>query len=172
MDRFTGRLLLPWLRFTVRPQDAAEQLKPAGARICYVMGRDSSLDGMVLQRACARAGLPRPGKRLLPADVPQRQRSLLALARKVGIWSRRLDRRTPAGLRDILAEMRRDPDFDVMLVPVAVYWGRAPQREHVSWFRLLLSEDWALSSGFRRALAVLFNGRNTVVEFGAPVSMR
>ena len=163
---------MPWLRFSVRPADAAEQLKAAGARICYVMARDSSLDGMLLQRACARAGLPRPGKRLLPSDVPQRQRSLLALARKVGFWSRRLDRRTPAGLRDLLAEMRRDPDFDVMLVPVAVYWGRAPQRENVSGFRLLLSEDWAISSGFRRALAVLFNGRNTVVEFGTPASMR
>jgi glycerol-3-phosphate O-acyltransferase len=68
--------------------------------------------------------------------------------------------------------LRRDPAFDVMLVPVAVYWGRAPQREQVSWFRLLLSEDWAISSGFRRALAVIFNGRNTVVEFGTPVSMR
>ena len=42
-----------------------------------------------------------------------------------------------------------------MLVPVAVYWGRAPQREHVSWFRLLFSEDWALASSLRRALAVL-----------------
>jgi glycerol-3-phosphate O-acyltransferase len=172
MDRFTGRFLLPWLRFTLRPEDVAEQLQPAGASVCYVLGRDSTLDGMLLQRACARAGLPRPGKRLLPADVPQRQRSLLALSRKVGFWNRRLDRRPPAGLRDLLAELRRNPAFDVMLVPVAVYWGRAPQREYLSWFRLLLSEDWALSSGMRRLLAVVFNGRNTVVEFGTPVSMR
>jgi glycerol-3-phosphate O-acyltransferase len=53
-----------------------------------------------------------------------------------------------------------------------VYWGRAPQREHVSWFRLLFSEDWAIASNLRRMFAVLFNGRNTVVEFGAPVSLR
>ena len=172
MDRFTGRLLLPWLRFTVRPQDASDELRAAGSRICYVMQRDSALDGMLLQRACARIGLPRPGKRLLPPTAPQRQRSLLALSRKVGLWNRRLDRRPPQGLRDLLGELRRDPAFDVMLVPVAVYWGRAPQREQVSWFRLLLSEGWSISSGFRRALAVVFNGRNTVVEFGTPVSMR
>ncbi len=72
----------------------------------------------------------------------------------------------------MLGELRRDPAFDVLLVPVAVYWGGAPQREYVSWFRLLFSEDWALASGLRRALAVLFNGRNTVVEFGAGVSLR
>ena len=172
MDRFTGRLLLPWLRFTLRPQDVAEQLKNPAAPLCYVLGRDSMLDGMLLQRACARAGLPRPGRRLLPADRPQRQRSLLALSRKVGLWSARLDRRPPPGLKDLLDELRRNPDFDVTLVPVAVYWGRAPQREHVSWFRLLLSEDWALASNLRRLLSVIFNGRNTVVEFGAPVSMR
>ena len=71
MDRFTGRFLLPWLRFTVRPPDAAEQLETAERAVCYVMGRDSTLDGMVLQRACARAGLPRAGKRLLPRRVPQ-----------------------------------------------------------------------------------------------------
>src|SRR6185369_7205747 len=172
MDRFTGRLLLPWLRFTLRPQDVAEQLKNPAAPLCYVMGRDSMLDGMLLQRACARAGLPRPGRRLLPADRPQRQRSLLALSRKVGFWRARLDRRPPPGLKDLLDELRRNPDFDVTLVPVAVYWGRAPQRESLSWFRLLLSEDWALASNLRRMLSVIFNGRNTVVEFGAPVSMR
>jgi glycerol-3-phosphate O-acyltransferase len=149
-----------------------EQLGSAGSPICYVIGRDSMLDGMLLQRACALAGLPRPGKRLLPAGLPQRQRSLMALSRKVGFWRARLDRRIPDGLKDLLAELRRDPAFDVTLVPVAVYWGRAPQREYVSWFRLLLSEDWALASNLRRLLSVIFNGRNTVVEFGAPVSMR
>ena len=27
MDRLTGRFLLPWLRFSVRPADVSEQLK-------------------------------------------------------------------------------------------------------------------------------------------------
>src|SRR5690348_5891580 len=172
MDRFTGRLLLPWLRFTLRPQDVAEQLGGAGPSLCYVIGRDSMLDGMLLQRACARAGLPRPGRRLLPPGASQRLRSLLPLSRKVGFWSARLDRRPSAEWKELLAEMRRDPALDVTLVPVAVYWGRAPQRERLSWFRLLLSEDWALASNLRRMLSVIFNGRNSVVEFGASVSLR
>ena len=66
----------------------------------------------------------------------------------------------------------RIPSFDVTLVPVAVYWGRAPQRESQSWFRLLLSEDWALASRARRAMTVLFNGRNSVVQFGHGVPLR
>src|SRR5690606_36475825 len=46
------------------------------------------------------------------------------------------------------------------------------RREHVSWFRLLFSEDWTLTSGLGRLLSVLLNGRNTVVEFGTGVSLR
>lgn len=171
MNRFIGRLLLPWLRFSVRPRDIAESLKAAGAPVCYITARHSPLDALVLQRACAETGLPRPRKQLLPAGAPRLQ-SLLALTRKVGFWRSRLDRRPPSELRELLSELRRDPGFDVLLVPVAVYWGRAPQREHLSWLRLLFSEDWALASNLRRGLAVLLNGRNTVVEFGAGVRLR
>jgi glycerol-3-phosphate O-acyltransferase len=172
MDRYTGRLLLPWLRFSVRPEDITAQLAPAGGSICYVLERHSPLDEMLLQRACAQHGLPRPGRRLLPAGVPGRERSLLALSREVGFWRSRIDRRTPPVLKALLERLREDPSFDVTLVPVAVYWGRAPQRESQSWLRLLLSEDWALASRARRALTVLFNGRNTVVQFGQGVSLR
>jgi glycerol-3-phosphate O-acyltransferase len=172
MDRFTGRLLLPWLRFSVRPEDIAAQLAPAAGSICYAMERQSPLDEMLLQRACAQHGLPRPGRRLLPPDAPGKEKSLLALSREVGFWRSRIDRRTPPVLKALLQRQREDPAFDVTLVPVAVYWGRAPQRETQSWLRLLLAEDWALGSRARRAMTVLFNGRNTVVQFGQGVSLR
>jgi glycerol-3-phosphate O-acyltransferase len=172
MDRFTGRMLLPWLRFSWRPGDIAQQLARSPAPVCYVLARESTLDQMVLQRACAGAKLPRPGKRLLAKGMPAGDRSLLLLARKVGFWRQRLDRRTPPLLRSLLAELKRDPDFDVTLVPVAIYWGRAPQRESGSFLSLMLSEDWALSSRLRRALTVTLNGRDTLVEFGQGVSLR
>jgi glycerol-3-phosphate O-acyltransferase len=171
MDRFTGRLLLPWLRFTLRPQDIAAQLERSEAPVCYVLERDSTLDAMMLQRACAEAHLPRPGKRLLPGGASG-GRSLLPLARKVGVWRARLDRRTPVLLRDLLAQVQTEPTFDVTLVPVSVYWGRAPLRDSGSLLRWLFSEDWALAGRLRRALSVLFNGRNTLVEFGEGVSLR
>jgi len=171
MDRFTGRFLLPWLRFSVRPRDAAEKIGEAGAPVCYVIDRARKLDALVLQRACARAGLPRPRKRLLRGVKPRLQ-SLLALTRKVGLWRTRIDRRPPAGLVALLEALRRDPAFDVLLVPVAVYWGRAPGREYVPWYWLPFSEDWALFGNLRRFLSVLFNGRDTVVEFGAGQSLR
>ena len=64
-----------------------------------------------------------------------------------------------------------DPRFDIDLVPVSIFWGRAPQKE-VSVWRLLFTEDWVLTGRFRKLLNVVFNGRNTVVQFGEPVRLR
>ena len=71
----------------------------------------------------------------------------------------------------MIRTLRADPAADFCLVPVAVYWGRAPQHE-ASWWRLLLAEDWVLTSRLRKLLQVLFNGRDTLVEFDAPLSLR
>jgi glycerol-3-phosphate O-acyltransferase len=170
MDRFTGRLLMPWLRFTLLPEGTAAQLAAAPAPICYVMERQRTVDAVILQRACTRARLPRPGKILLPAGLRD-NRSLLALSRSVGAWSARVDRRPPPQLVEMLRRLQEDPALDVTLVPVAVYWGRAPQRER-SWLDLVLSDDWAIASRLRRLLTVIFNGRSTLLQIGHGVSLR
>ena len=170
MDRFTGRLLMPWLRFAPLPESIGAQLAQAPSPVCYVLERERTADSVILQRACARARLPRPAKRLLPNGIRD-NRSVIALTRRVGAWRSRVDRRPPEQLLQMLKLVRDDPAFDVTLVPVTVYWGRAPQKER-SWLGLALSEDWALSSRLRRLLTVLFNGRNTLVQFGQGVSLR
>jgi glycerol-3-phosphate O-acyltransferase len=82
-----------------------------------------------------------------------------------------VDRRPPELLLALIEALRRDPELDVSLVPAAVYWGRAPSKER-SLIRLLLSEDWVIGSRVRRFFTVLFNGRNTTVQLGDPMSLR
>jgi glycerol-3-phosphate O-acyltransferase len=137
--------------------------------LCYVLEHRSITDFAVLQSACVRLKLPRPRKRLLAAAGDLR--SFFYLSRPRGFWDERLDRRPPPALEQMVRLLRAQPELDVELVPVAVYWGRAPQRE-ASWFRLLLVEDWALTSRLRKFLQVLFNGRNTLIEIDEAVSLR
>ncbi|MFX6254455.1 hypothetical protein ABTF84_20025, partial [Acinetobacter baumannii] len=73
--------------------------------------------------------------------------------------------------RQIIAALAANPALDVELVPVAVYWGRAPHKER-SWFRLLFVEDWALTSRAQKLMQVLINGRATLIEFNEAVSLR
>ena len=169
MNWLLHRVLALWVRYRVLPEDIPVRLQCRTAAVCYVLERRSLTDLAILQRACVRLKLARPRKRLLgeSADL----RSWFYLSRPRGLWDERLDRRPPPQLEQMLAALDADPGLDIELVPVAVYWGRAPQRE-ASWFRLLLVENWALTSGARKLLQVIFNGRNTLVELEEPISLR
>ncbi len=163
------RLLALWVRFSVLPEDAAARLRQLSHPVCYVLELRNATDVAVLQNACVELKLPRPRKRLLASGAELR--SLIYLSRTRGFWDERLDRRTPPALAELVERLRADPSLDVELVPAAVYWGRAPQRES-SWLGLLLVEDWALTSRLRRFFQVLFNGRNTLIEFDEAMSLR
>ncbi|HEV7443848.1 MAG TPA: glycerol-3-phosphate 1-O-acyltransferase PlsB [Steroidobacteraceae bacterium] len=163
------RLLSPWVRFKVRPDETVSHVRDRDKPVCYVLERRSVTDLAILQNACVKLKLPRPQKRLL--RQAKDLRSFFYLSRPRGFWDERIDRRPPPQLQQMIAALTADPQIDIELVPVAVYWGRAPQKEG-SWFRLLLVEDWALTTRARKFLQVLFNGRNTLIEFDEPISLR
>jgi glycerol-3-phosphate O-acyltransferase len=163
------RVLALWVRFSVRPEDAALRLHEGRSPVCYVLERHSVTDLAVLQSACVRLKLPRPRKRLTSGS--KELRSFLYLSRPLGIWNERIDPRPPLALAQMVGLLRTGPELDIDLVPAAVYWGRAPQRE-ASWLRLLLVEDWALTSRLRKFFQVLLNGRNTLVEIDEAISLR
>ena len=169
MNWLLRRWLALWVRFRVLPEDAAAQLRGRNRPICYVLERRSVTDLAVLQQACHELRLPRPGRPL--GGGTRELRSFFYLTQPRGLWGERLDRRPPLHLAQMIAVLRADPAADFDLVPAAVYWGRAPQKE-ASWLRLLLVEDWALTSRARKFLQVLFNGRDTLVDLDEPVSLR
>jgi glycerol-3-phosphate O-acyltransferase len=160
-----------WVRPEVRPESATSSIGAVQASpVCYVLERRSAVDLAALENLCIREGLPRPSGRILG----RRQSAVHAaipLLRTRGIFDPRIDRRPPAELVRMIEVLERDPTIDVRLVPIAVYWGRAPQKEG-SWWRLLFTENWALASGFRKLMQVLINGRFTMIEVGEPVSLR
>jgi glycerol-3-phosphate O-acyltransferase len=170
MQGVLSRVLALWVRATLRPEDAPARIGGKSVPVCYVLERRSRVDLAVLQSVCVRERLPRPGRRLLAQRLRSR-RSSFALARSLGIWRTRLDRRTPELLLLLIEALRADPALDVSLVPAAVYWGRAPQKER-SVIRLLLSEDWVIGSRLRRFFSVLVNGRNSTVQLGEPIALR
>jgi len=163
------RVLALWVRYRVLPEDAAAQLRGRPRPLCYVLEQRSATDLAVLQEACARLRLPRPGRPL--GGGTHELRSYMWLAQTRGLFGRRLDRRPPRQLAQMIGALRSDPELDFDLVPAAVYWGRAPQKEG-SWVGLLLSENFGVPSRARKFMQVLFNGRNTLLELDEPLSLR
>src|SRR5262249_29089462 len=98
-------------------------------------------------------------------------RSYFWLTQPRGLFGRRLDRRPPRQLEQMIAALRTDAAVDFDLVPAAVYWGRAPHKE-ASWLRLLLAQDFGAVSRARKFMQVLINGRDTLLELDEPLSLR
>lgn len=163
-----GQLLQPWVRIRRDPAEPTALLE-AGSPVCYVIERDGFSDALILQRACREAGLPSP-MQALPGT--RRRRSVFALARRDGWVLGRNRKRAPnEQLRQLVRSLEGMPERDIQIVPVSIYVGRAPNRDS-GWFSVLFSENWVMVGRFRRLLAVLLNGRDTVVHFSAPVSLR
>ena len=164
-----GRLLAPWLRIKRDPAEPLSLLA-AGTPVVYVIERQGLSDGLILERACREAGLPGP---LLPIPgVPRRRRSMFALSQREGWLFGRDRQRAPREiLKQLLLALEANPDRDIQLLPVAIYVGRAPNRQS-GWLRALLSENWVMVGRFRRLLAILLNGRDTIVHFSTPISLR
>lgn len=163
-----GQLLQPWVRIRRDPAEPAALLQ-AGVPVCYVIERDGFSDALILQRACREAGLPNPMQALAGT---RRRRSVFALTRRDGWIFGRNRKRTPnEPLRQLVRSLEGMPEHDIQLVPVSIYVGRAPSRDS-GWFRVLFSENWVMVGRFRRMLALLLNGRDTVVHFSTPVSLR
>jgi glycerol-3-phosphate O-acyltransferase len=59
---------------------------------------------------------------------------------------------------------------ELLLVPVAIYWGRSPQKEH-SWLRLLFTENWDVAGRTRKLLTTVFQGRNTLLRYSEPLTL-
>ena len=166
----SARILRPWLRIKRDPAEPATLLHP-DVPVCYVTERHGFSDELILDRACREAGLPSPMQELRHANVKMRF-SMFSLARRDGwLLGRTRKRASDAVLVRLLHGLEAAPDEDVQLVPVSIYVGRAPARDS-GWFRVLFSENWVVVGRFRRLLALLLNGRDTVVHFAEPISMR
>jgi glycerol-3-phosphate O-acyltransferase len=163
-------LMRVFVRPAVVPEDALSRLHGRARPLLYVLEERSTSDLLALEIACMQGGLRRPGKRLKVRDLDL-PHSAVALERRAGVLRRRADRRTPPELSRAVSAAGGDPALELDVVPVAVYWGRAPQREK-SWLGLALSENWAFVGPFRRLLSIVFNGRSTLIRFGEPRSIR
>ncbi len=173
--RLMGRLIDPWLKLDIAPEQP--QAYDDGRLLCYVLEDYGLSNALILERACREAGLPSP-LQPIPGDPLGRKRAYVALSRRHGNALNALglvpgpEHKTHSGsLARLLDAHRNDPTLDVQLVPVSIFVGQAPNRSS-GWFSVLFSENWALVGRFRRLLALLLNGRDTLVQFAPPVSLR
>lgn len=173
--RVLGKLIDPWLKLDIEPSEADQfQQFDDGRPVCYVLEDYGLSNALILERACREAGLPSP-LQPIAGDPLGRKRAYVALSRRhanaLGLLPGPEHKTHSGSLARLLEAHRSNPSLDVQLVPVSIFVGQAPNRSS-GWFSVLFSENWTIVGRFRRLLALLLNGRDTLVQFAPPVALR
>lgn len=164
------KFLLLLVRAQVQPEDLQQLYLDPARPVCYVLKNQSLADYLVMDQQCARLGLPRPHDKLQSDGFVQR-RAVLFLAEPQWFWQRKTPHRQSGALSTMVSWLEQNPQQDIQLVPVSVFWGRAPGREN-SIFKILFSDSWGVPGIFRKLFIIFAQGRQALVYFAEPVSVR
>lgn len=134
--------------------------------VCYVIQDDSTsnkvlIDNETEKRQLASAFVP------LSLGEYQEDDSFLTLE----ATKKNASAFYPDKLIRLVEYLLKHPENDVLLVPVTVLWGRAPENED-SWYKALMADAWTKPTGIKQALNITLYGRENYIEFHAPVSLR
>jgi len=161
-----SRIFALWARPEIHPEAPADLIAGSDAAVCYILENGGLADVLALKRACDLHGLPSPNE---PFEFCGKRYShrFVALRPLVGLVFRR---RSPEGsrrLKQLVGKATRNRK-ELLLVPVAIYWGRSPDKER-SLFKLLFAENWDGVGRTRKLFATLLLGRNTLLRFSHPL---
>ena len=163
------RLLFTWARSETIANSAYNERLDQHQPIVYVLPSRSLSDLLVLDRECARAGLPRPVR---PPSPPLDEAEAHVFLYRGHAWVGRPDPRGQSEqLLRILDIAEHDPAIEVQLIPVSVFWGQSPDVES-SPIKLLFAYNWAVGGRLRKLMAIVLHGRKIRVRFGDPMSVR
>jgi len=139
--------------------------------VFYVLPNLSLVDLLITDQVCEISGMPRPSNPLISNYISE-QRAFFFLAHREGRFMRRHSMRklSPRIVR-IAESLREQPDEDVMLVPVSLFWGHAPDQEK-SLFKYLFSDNWVATGRFKKMFALIFHRRHVVLQYSHPISLR
>jgi glycerol-3-phosphate O-acyltransferase len=163
-----GKVFAFWARPAILPETPAELIGDDRAALCYVLETGGLADLLALERACKQNGLPSPNESFDFCGIRFSHRFVVLRPRKGFLFRRR----QPRGSRRLrqLVDVADQPSHDLLLIPVAIYWGRSPDKER-SLFKLMFSEAWDVAGRTRKFFATLLHGRNSLLRFSRALPM-
>lgn len=164
-----GKIFAIWARPVIQPEHPATLIKDCDGVICYVLETGGLADVLALERACKLHGLPSPTESFEFCGNRENKR-FIVLRRMEGFLVRRPRTTGSRRLRRLVGAAEHGKQ-ELLLVPVAIYWGRSPEKER-SLLKLLFAENWDVVGRTRKFFATLLHGRNTLLRFSPTLPLR
>lgn len=155
-----------WIRPDVLPAEPGKLIN-ADQPVLYVLEAGGLADRAALNIVCRKLGLPEPTNQLRFQSLTENSRVIVLVrqalfGRSVAQIPRRLDR--------LVQEACIKDSADIQIVPVAIYWGRSPDRE-ASLLKQMFSENWRVAGRTSKFFKTIVHGRFTLVQFSQPLSL-
>ena len=164
-----GKIFATWARPAVAPDQPSELFPDTKVPICYVLEDGGLADSLALERLCRKHRLTSPTEAISFAGYREPNR-IVVLRRKQGFLFRRRRRQGSTRLKRFIDASIAANGQELLLVPVAFYWGRSPDKEG-SWLKLLFTQNWEVAGRTRKFFVTVFQGRNTLARFSNPLSL-
>lgn len=165
-----------WVRAQVFPQPLT--IDP-NKLTCYVLSRPSITDHAMLDSLTRRLALP-PSHAPIPGTENTERNAHFHLRDSMFLRPGGKLRAAPERLTRLIDRLHANTLDDVQLVPVSIFWGRAPEREEslfnpntrMRWLRVWAAEGWGGRSRLRKLFSIVFFRNDVIVKFGDPMSLR
>ena len=165
-----GKVFSIWARPTVQPDAPFELVTDSESAVCYVLETGGLADLMALERVCEIYGLPSPTEPMEFCGHHEYKRYVVMRRVKGSLFGRQ--RKAGSDRLKRLVEAAEHGDQNLLLIPVAIYWGRSPEKEG-SWFKLLFTENWDVVGRTRKFFATLLHGRrSTLLRYSDALPLR
>lgn len=139
--------------------------------VIYVLDTRAWSNLLVLETECERLGLPLPTAKI-QSEYLDRLHSVYTVspAQPFKAWLNKEPKRSKM-LKRCVEVLSQQPDLVIQFVPVSIFWGR-PVAKQKHWLNALFSDSWGIAGRTRKLLTILFNGRNTLVNFSKIIHYR
>ena len=164
-----GKVFSTWARPAIKPDAPAEWLEGTDADVCYVLETGGLADTLALENACQAHGLASPTDSLRFGEANESRR-VVVLRSRTGIFFQRRAAQGSMRLQRLVDASIKAGGKELLLIPVAIYWGRSPSKEN-SWLTLLFTENWGVAGRTRKLLTTIFQGRNTLLRYSRPLTL-
>ena len=169
--QFAQRALHAWVRTTVFPENPRDVAIAPDKPVCYVLQDEHLSNQLVLFEELERRHLPAANTRLKLPGIKSAN-AFFCLTRRRAFGAHARERYAhPALMSELVRGALSQADFDVQIVPVTILWGRRPDKQE-SILKALFADTWQQVGFIGRLFTILLHGRNVLVRFSPPISLR
>jgi glycerol-3-phosphate O-acyltransferase len=168
-QRYLRWLIMLGVKAEMYPDTKVFNAQLEESQTVYVLADRGLSDLLILSEVCQQHQLPDPfAKNQIPSLSNYRSVYGIASRSPMIDWLKNRSKQSEI-LDDLIIAVKENPQINLRLVPVSVYWGR-PLARQKHWLQVLFADRWAVAGRTRRFFTWMIHSRNTRIILSESVN--